>query len=159
MSIPKPQGWRPLHDNIWVVALAKDDVTDSGLTIPEKATRSVRTQTGIVVAVGPGSVEYPTMGCEVGDLVAFTEYSGQDWDDDAEPMLVVRELELKARIPAGEYPEVIEHEHGDPARVYRRHLKGKGCSICVEAEEAKRGAPDLDQARADLQAAHAQELK
>ena len=71
----------PLGDRVVVQPLEKEQVTASGIVIPETASGE-KPQEGIVVALGKGGVGKdsvnPTEFLNVGDKVLFGKYAGDD---------------------------------------------------------------------------------
>jgi chaperonin GroES len=69
---------KPIGDHILVEPLAREEVTKSGIVIPE--TVKEKPQQGKVIAVGSGKyyddtlVSFKEMGIEVGQTVMFTKY-------------------------------------------------------------------------------------
>lgn len=67
---------RPLGDRVLVKPLKEEEVTKSGIVLPDAATKEKKAQ-GTIVAVGNG----PTileLGLKVGDVVVFGKYSGDE---------------------------------------------------------------------------------
>jgi chaperonin GroES len=70
---------KPLEDRIVVKANEGDDVTASGLVIPDTAKE--KPQEGTVVAVGPGRFEEGArvpLDVAVGDTVIYSKYGGTE---------------------------------------------------------------------------------
>jgi chaperonin GroES len=86
---------QPLGDRVVVKAQAADEMTASGLYIPDTAKE--KPQRGEVVAVGPGRVENGTkidMTVKAGDTVLYGKYSGTEITLDDEEYLIVRESDI-----------------------------------------------------------------
>src|SRR5690349_12586588 len=70
----------PLSDRIVIVPLKQDEVTSSGLVIPDTAKE--KPQQGEVVAVGPGRIDENgkrvAMDLSVGDRILYAKYTGTD---------------------------------------------------------------------------------
>ncbi len=72
---------KPLGDRVVVNPLKKEEVTASGIVLPDTVEKEQKAQ-GIVVAVGPGKllesgVRAP-MDVKVGDTVLFEKWGGED---------------------------------------------------------------------------------
>jgi len=71
---------QPLGDRIIVEVLDEEDVTASGIVLPDTAKE--KPQRGKVLAVGPGprdeDGEYISMDVEEGDEVIFSKYGGTE---------------------------------------------------------------------------------
>ncbi|OIO52835.1 co-chaperone GroES [Candidatus Peregrinibacteria bacterium CG08_land_8_20_14_0_20_41_10] len=73
---------RPLSDRVVIHPLEAEDVTASGIVIPDTASKE-KPQKGEVEAVGPGrfnatSNKVEPMEVKVGDIVIFSKYSGDE---------------------------------------------------------------------------------
>ncbi len=90
----------PLADRIIVKATAGDEVTASGIVLPDTAKE--KPQEGLVVAVGPGRLTNDgtrvAMSVTQGDRVLFTRYAGTDVKHDGTEYLILRETDILARM-------------------------------------------------------------
>jgi chaperonin GroES len=72
---------QPLGDRVVVRPLEKEQVTASGIVIPDTASGE-KPQEGVVLAVGPGALKEDgsrsPMDVKVGDKVLFGKYAGDD---------------------------------------------------------------------------------
>jgi len=88
---------RPLGDRIIVKALAEDEVTASGIVLPDTIDKE-KPEQGEVIAVGPGkrldSGEIAPMSIKVGDKVVFRKYSADEIKVNNEEVLVVNESDI-----------------------------------------------------------------
>lgn len=86
----------PLADRIVITPLKQDEVTASGLVIPDTAKE--KPQQGKVVAVGKGKVEkdgkVTPLDVKAGDTILFGKYAGQEIKLDGEEYLIMREEEV-----------------------------------------------------------------
>jgi chaperonin GroES len=93
---------KPLGDRLVVKPLEQEEVTPSGIVIPETAKE--KPQKGEVLAVGPGgrddSGERIPMDVSVGDTVLFAKYGGTEIKLDSEKLLILRESDILALIEA-----------------------------------------------------------
>ncbi len=94
---------KPLGDRVIVKPKAKEDVTKSGIVLPDTA--SEKPQEGSVLSVGPGRVldngKRVDMEVTAGDTVLFAKYAGTEVKLDGEEYLVIRESDLLAIITNG----------------------------------------------------------
>jgi chaperonin GroES len=92
-------GLAPLGDRVIVRPLDAEDVTDSGLVIPDTAQE--KPQRGEIVAVGSGRVEdgkrVPLEVAE-GDTVIYAKYGGTEVRLEGEDLLVLRESDILAKV-------------------------------------------------------------
>lgn len=84
---------KPLADRVIVKADAAEEMTKSGLYIPDTAKE--KPQRGIVLAVGPGKKDEPTTVKE-GDVVLYGKYSGTEISVNGEDLLIMRESDIFA---------------------------------------------------------------
>ncbi len=94
---------KPLGDRVVVKPKPKDEVTLSGIVLPDTATE--KPQEGSVLSVGPGRVldngKRVEMEVKAGDSVLFAKYSGTEVKLDGDEYLVVRESDLLAIVTNG----------------------------------------------------------
>ena len=94
---------KPLGDRVIVKAREKEEMTKSGIVLPDTA--SEKPQEGSVLAVGPGRVldngKRIEMDVKAGDKVLFAKYAGTEVKLDGEDYLVIRETDLLAVITNG----------------------------------------------------------
>lgn len=89
-----------MTDHIVLQAVEQEEVTSSGLVIPESAKE--RPQHGHVIAVGPGKVadsgEKITMELDAGDRVLYQKYTGQEVTVDSTEYIVIRFQDVLAKL-------------------------------------------------------------
>jgi chaperonin GroES len=89
---------KPLGDRLVVKPLEGEEVTPSGIVIPETAKE--KPQKGEVLAVGPGARDEEgdriKMDVSVKDKVLFAKYSGTEIKIDNEKLLILRESDILA---------------------------------------------------------------
>ena len=94
---------KPLGDRVVVKPRAKEEMTRSGIVLPDTA--SEKPQQGTVLSAGPGRMlENGTrvaMEVKAGDEVLFAKYAGTEVKLDGEDYLVMRESDLLAIIGNG----------------------------------------------------------
>lgn len=87
---------KPLGDRIVVKPQAREEVTKSGIVLPDTAKE--KPQTGTVVAVGPGRVldsgDRLPMEVQQGQTVLFAKYAGTEFTLDGEDVLILRETDI-----------------------------------------------------------------
>ena len=86
---------KPLGDRVLVQADAAEEVTSSGLYIPDTAKE--KPQQGTVIAVGASKVENGTkvdMTVKKGDKVLYGKYAGTEVTFDGEEYLIMRESDI-----------------------------------------------------------------
>ena len=89
---------QPLGDRVVVRVSEAEQVTASGLVLPETA--ADKPQRGTVVAVGSGRYEdgkrIPLL-VEAGDEVIYSKYGGTENTIDGEDLLILRESDILAK--------------------------------------------------------------
>ena len=90
----------PLGDGVLIKPTEKEEVTASGLVLPDTARE--KPQEGEVITVGPGRLDDDgnrvAMEVKKGDLVMYRKYSGTELKEDDEDYLIVRESDIVAKI-------------------------------------------------------------
>lgn len=90
----------PLTDHIVLQAVEEEEITTSGLVIPDSAKE--RPQHGTVVAVGPGKMNdagvVETISLNSGDRVLYQKYTGQEVTVDKQEYIVIRFQDVLARL-------------------------------------------------------------
>lgn len=88
----------PIGDRVVVKPAGKEEVTRSGIVIPDTAKE--KPQEGEVVAVGSGKLldngERGAMEVKLGDKVLFAKYGGTEFKLEGEDLLVLRESDILA---------------------------------------------------------------
>ena len=89
---------RPVGDRVVVRPAQKEEVTRSGIVIPDTAKE--KPQEGTVVAVGTGKLndkgERSPMEVKEGDRVLFAKYGGTEFTIEGDEVLVLRESDILA---------------------------------------------------------------
>jgi chaperonin GroES len=91
---------RPVGDRVVVKPAAKEEVTKSGIVIPDTAKE--KPQEGTVIAVGSGRLldngDRAPIDVREGDRVLFAKYGGTEFKLDGEEYLVLKENDILAII-------------------------------------------------------------
>ena len=91
---------QPLGDRIIVEVLDEEDVTASGIVLPDTAKE--KPQRGKVTAVGDGKLlkdgKRTKPDVKKGDIVLFGKYAGSDVKVNGEDFKILRENEILARV-------------------------------------------------------------
>ena len=91
---------QPLGDRLIVEVLDEEEMTVSGIVLPDTAKE--KPQRGKVLAVGPGSRdedgEYIKMDIEVEDEVVFSKYGGTEIKLGSDDVLILRESDVLAKV-------------------------------------------------------------
>ena len=90
---------KPLGDRMIVEVLDEEELTVSGIVLPDTAKE--KPQRGKVLAVGPGARDedgdYIKLDVEVGDEVIFSKYGGTEIKVGADELLILRESDVLAK--------------------------------------------------------------
>lgn len=90
---------KPLRDRVVIKPIEAEEVTKSGIVIPDTAKKE-RPQEGEVVAVGGGRLDEGgkpiPMVVKVGDKVIYSKYGGSEIKLDDQEYLVMREDDILA---------------------------------------------------------------
>ncbi len=90
---------QPLADRLVVKPVQKEEMTKSGIVLPDTAKE--KPQEGEVVAVGPGrmtdDVKRVPMDVKVGDIVIFAKYGGSEIKIDDQELIILRESDILAK--------------------------------------------------------------
>lgn len=89
---------KPLGDRVVLEPLAKEEVTKSGIVLPDTAKE--KPQEGKVVAIGTGKVlengNKVPLEVKEGDKVIFSKYAGTEIKLDGKEYLIVNERDILA---------------------------------------------------------------
>ena len=91
---------RPLGDRVVIRPTPREEMTKSGIVLPDTAKE--KPQRGKVIAVGPGKLldsgERAAIGVVEGDEILFGKYSGTEIKVDGEEIKILRESDILAKI-------------------------------------------------------------
>ena len=94
---------KPLGDRVVVKPSELEEVTSSGIFLPETAKE--KPQQGKVIATGPGARkengERIAMDVKVGDTVLYAKYAGTSIKLDGEEYLILKESDILAIVENG----------------------------------------------------------
>jgi len=89
---------RPLGDRVVVKPLANEEVTKSGIVLPDTAKE--KPQQGEVLSVGPGRIldsgERVVPDVKAGERVLYAKYSGTEFKLEQDELLILREADILA---------------------------------------------------------------
>ena len=93
---------RPLGDRVVVKSLPREEVTRSGIVLPDTAKE--KPQEGEIIAVGPGKMddgERQPMDVKVGDKVLYAKYAGTEFKLEDQELLILSEKDILAVLENG----------------------------------------------------------
>ena len=97
---------QPLGDRLIVEILEEEEITVSGIVLPDTAKE--KPQRGKVLAVGPGprdeDGEYIKMDVEEGDEIIFSKYGGTEIKVGTDDYLILRESDVLAKVAGTREP-------------------------------------------------------
>ncbi len=89
---------KPLSDRVVIKPSPKEEVTKSGLVIPDTAKE--KPQEGTILAIGPGRTDEDgkrlPMDVKVGDKVLYAKYAGTEIKIEGEEHLIIKETDILA---------------------------------------------------------------
>ncbi|MDX6502961.1 MAG: chaperonin GroES [Gaiellaceae bacterium] len=100
---------QPLGDRLIVEVLDEEDVTASGIVLPDTAKE--KPQRGTVLAVGPGgkndSGDVVPLEVAEGDTIIFSKYGGTEVKVDGNELLILRESDVLAKVVGTREPAAV----------------------------------------------------
>jgi chaperonin GroES len=89
---------RPLGDRVVIHPTPREEMTKSGIVLPDTAKE--KPQEGTIVAVGPGKIlddgKREAMDVKKGDKVLYAKYAGTEFKVDEEELLIVSQKDILA---------------------------------------------------------------
>ncbi len=89
---------RPLGDRVVVQPSAREEMTKSGIVLPDTAKE--KPQEGTIIAAGPGRIledgKREAMDVKTGDKVLYAKYAGTEFKVDGEDLLIVSQKDILA---------------------------------------------------------------
>ena len=93
-----PTKLRPLGDRVVIEPIPREDMTKSGIVLPDTAKE--KPQEGKVIAVGPGKTlddgKREAIDVKTGDKVLYAKYAGTEFKLDGEELLIVSQKDILA---------------------------------------------------------------
>ena len=89
---------RPLGDRVVIQPTAREEMTKSGIVLPD--TVKEKPQKGLVLAVGPGRTlddgKRESIDVKKGDTVLYAKYAGTEFKVEGEDLLIVSSKDILA---------------------------------------------------------------
>jgi chaperonin GroES len=89
---------RPLGDRVVIKPIAREDMTKSGIVLPDTAKE--KPQEGIILSAGPGKIDEngkrEPMDVKVGDKVLYAKYAGTEFKIEGDDLLIVSQKDILA---------------------------------------------------------------
>jgi chaperonin GroES len=89
---------RPLGDRVVIQPMPREEMTKSGIVIPD--TVKEKPQEGSILAVGPGRIlddgKRESIDVKKGDKVLYAKYAGTEFKIDDEDLLIVSQKDILA---------------------------------------------------------------
>ena len=92
---------RPLGDRVVIKPTPREEMTKSGIVLPDTAKE--KPQEGEIIAVGPGKFEdgkREPMDVTVGQKVLYAKYAGTEFKVEGEELLIVSQKDILAIVEA-----------------------------------------------------------
>jgi chaperonin GroES len=93
---------RPLGDRVVIKPTPREEMTKSGIVLPDTAKE--KPQEGEIIAAGPGKIgddgKREPMDVSVGDKVLYAKYAGTEFKVDDEELLIVSQKDILAIVEA-----------------------------------------------------------
>ena len=100
MSTKTATSLTPLGDRVVVKPMAREEMTSSGIFLPDTAKE--KPQRGTIIAVGKGRInekgDRVEMDVKTGDSVLFAKYAGTEFKLDDDELLILSEKDILAVI-------------------------------------------------------------
>ena len=95
---------RPLGDRVVLKPTPREEVTKSGIVLPDTAKE--KPQEGEILAVGPGRIlddgKREALDVQVGQKVLYAKYAGTEFKVDGEDLLIVSQKDILAVVDEAE---------------------------------------------------------
>ncbi len=89
---------RPLGDRVVIQPTPREEMTKSGIVLPDTAKE--KPQEGTIIAAGPGRInddgEREPMDVKTGDKVLYAKYAGTEFKIDDEDLLIISQKDILA---------------------------------------------------------------
>jgi chaperonin GroES len=89
---------RPLGDRVVIKPSEREEVTKSGIVLPDTAKE--KPQEGTIIAAGPGRIlddgKRESMDVKTGDKVLYAKYAGTEFKIEGDDLLIVKQSDILA---------------------------------------------------------------
>ena len=89
---------RPLGDRVVIKPTEREEVTKSGIVLPDTAKE--KPQEGTIIAAGPGRIlddgKRESMDVKQGDKVLYAKYAGTEFKIEGDELLIVKQSDILA---------------------------------------------------------------
>ncbi len=89
---------RPLGDRVVIKPTPREEMTKSGIVLPDTAKE--KPQEGVILAVGPGRIlddgKREKMDVKVDDRVLYAKYAGTEFKVDSDELLILSQKDILA---------------------------------------------------------------
>ena len=89
---------QPLGDRVVVKPMAREEMTKSGIVLPD--TVKEKPQEGTIIAAGPGKIlddgKRETMDVKEGDKVLYAKYAGTEFKVEEQDLLILSQKDILA---------------------------------------------------------------
>jgi chaperonin GroES len=89
---------KPLGDRVVIKPTPREDVTKSGIVLPDTAKE--KPQEGVILSAGPGKIledgKREPMDVKVGERVLYAKYAGTEFKVDGEDLLIISQKDILA---------------------------------------------------------------
>ena len=113
---------RPLGDRVVVKPSAREEMTKSGIVLPDTAKE--KPQEGTILAVGPGRIlddgKREAMDVKVGQKVLYGKYAGTEFKVDGDELLIVSQKDILAIVAPARRPRVRHHTPGGTPKLAKQ---------------------------------------
>ena len=93
---------RPLGDRVVIQPTPREEMTKSGIVLPDTAKE--KPQEGKIIAAGPGRLtdegKREPMDVKAGDTVLYAKYAGTEFKIDGDELLIVSQKDILAVVDA-----------------------------------------------------------
>ena len=101
-TTPVAKKLRPLGDRVVIQPSAREEMTKSGIVIPDTAKE--KPQEGTILSAGPGRIlddgKREAMDVKAGDKVLYAKYAGTEFKIEGEDLLIVKQSDILAVVEA-----------------------------------------------------------
>jgi chaperonin GroES len=106
-ATPSKTTLRPLGDRVVIEPTPREEMTKSGIVLPDTAKE--KPQEGTIIAVGPGAFDNDgkrmPIDVKKGDKVLYAKYAGTEFKIDGEELLIVKQSDILAIVDCPRPPD------------------------------------------------------